>query len=315
MLRIESTDHDRCCGCTACVSVCGTHALQMEPDAYGFSYPRIDNDLCVGCGRCTRVCPTMAADAQRDLKLRQCMRSVVALASDPTELVTSTSGGMASVLARTFIRQLRGVVYGASAADPYHVRHVRIDCEDQVSQLKGSKYVQSDMEGIIPQIKMDLKDCRNVLFVGTPCQCAGVQLCFPNHGGRLWLVDFVCHGVPSQQMLNDAYKELGVDVGSVAFRRKDAGGNRSMAFSSATRRAACATRACMATTATSPLSSRASTTAKAATTAVSPITGVRATLHWATIGTPTASTPIFLAADSVCRRCMPTANTEKHSSI
>ena len=224
MLRIESTDHDRCCGCTACVSVCGTHALQMEPDAYGFSYPRIDNDLCVGCGRCTRVCPTMAADAQRDLKLRQCMRSVVALASDPTELVTSTSGGMASVLARTFIRQLRGVVYGASAADPYHVRHVRIDREDQVSQLKGSKYVQSDMEGIIPQIKMDLKDCRNVLFVGTPCQCAGVQLCFPNHGGRLWLVDFVCHGVPSQQMLNDAYKELGVDVGSVAFRRKDAGG-------------------------------------------------------------------------------------------
>ena len=102
MQRIEYTDHDRCCGCTACVSVCGTHALQMEPDAYGFSYPRIDNDLCVGCGRCTRVCPTMAEDAQRDLKLRQCMHSVVALASDPTELVTSTSGGMASVLARTF---------------------------------------------------------------------------------------------------------------------------------------------------------------------------------------------------------------------
>ncbi len=47
---------DECCGCGACVSVCPKDAISMQPNRYGFAYPRIDESLCIGCRMCLQVC-------------------------------------------------------------------------------------------------------------------------------------------------------------------------------------------------------------------------------------------------------------------
>lgn len=47
---------ENCCGCSACYSVCPTHAIQMEPDEEGFLYPVVDLKICIGCQKCISVC-------------------------------------------------------------------------------------------------------------------------------------------------------------------------------------------------------------------------------------------------------------------
>ena len=39
--RLADTE-DRCCGCTACASICPVQAIHMEPEEKGFLIPRID---------------------------------------------------------------------------------------------------------------------------------------------------------------------------------------------------------------------------------------------------------------------------------
>lgn len=48
---------EKCCGCTACYSVCPVEAINMKYDKEGFAYPKIDKDKCIGCLKCMGVCP------------------------------------------------------------------------------------------------------------------------------------------------------------------------------------------------------------------------------------------------------------------
>lgn len=48
---------EKCCGCSACYSICPQNAISMEIDEEGFLYPVIDKSLCVKCKKCLNVCP------------------------------------------------------------------------------------------------------------------------------------------------------------------------------------------------------------------------------------------------------------------
>jgi ferredoxin len=50
-------NRSECSGCTACMAVCPTESITMEPDEEGFEYPIVDAATCVGCGKCMRICP------------------------------------------------------------------------------------------------------------------------------------------------------------------------------------------------------------------------------------------------------------------
>ena len=47
---IEIQNKINCCGCYACKSICGKHAITMRKDEEGFEYPIVDTNLCVECG-------------------------------------------------------------------------------------------------------------------------------------------------------------------------------------------------------------------------------------------------------------------------
>jgi len=189
-----------CTGCTACSSICPHSAITFREDERGFLYPVINEILCVDCGLCHKVCPNNTK-VSRSIK----QEAYIAVAKSLEEQRTSTSGGLASVLARHVIRQ-GGVVYGCSGQECSDVHHVRVQLEEEIDSVKGSKYVQSDLGICFKEIKNDLQKGIQVLFVGTPCQCAGLRSFLMKDYEKLFIVDFVCHGVPSQRILSDAIR-------------------------------------------------------------------------------------------------------------
>lgn len=195
----EICKKQECVGCCACLSACNKNAITMQPDSLGFLYPVIDPNKCIDCGLCAKSCLNNHKSVYNE-PLQTC----IGYASDTNEQISSTSGGIASVLMRNVLVN-GGVVYGCSGENARDVRHVRIEAPNDIDRLKGSKYVQSYMGLSYKKVVEDLKAQRIVLFIGTPCQVAGLKAYLNDKTyGNLYTIDFVCHGVPSQQILNDA---------------------------------------------------------------------------------------------------------------
>ena len=186
-----------CIGCHACLNICGKKAISMKPDSLGFEYPVIDASLCVDCGVCAKICPV-----NNPPKAVTPSAVYAAQSTDLKDLMSSTSGGAASVFSQVILKQ-GGIVYGCSGMDASHVQHIRIESVSELYKLKGSKYVQSKIGSVFKQVKADLLLGKKVLFTGTPCQVAGLKNFLRVEYENLITVDLVCHGVPSQQLLLD----------------------------------------------------------------------------------------------------------------
>ncbi|WP_456035582.1 Coenzyme F420 hydrogenase/dehydrogenase, beta subunit C-terminal domain [Senegalimassilia anaerobia] len=152
-----------------------------------------------------------------------CKTCLAAIDSDGDELMLSSSGGAFSILARRML-DLGGVVYGHAFDDGLHVGCVRAENLDEVSAMRGSKYVQSDMGDAIASVGRDLGAGREVLFSGTPCQVDGLLAFLGGPRDGLLTVDIVCHGVPSQVFFADCMGEEFTDrLLSLRFRDKREG--------------------------------------------------------------------------------------------
>ncbi len=209
---------NKCTGCEACSNVCAHTAITMQPDSSGYKYPAIDDSRCIDCGLCQKSCPSLT------LHLRHYpIQNLAVTTKDEEDILSCASGGAATLLSRSIINQ-GGVVYGCDGNDIRNVHHIRISSLDKVELLKGSKYVQSVINNVYQQVREDLRADIKVLFIGTPCQVAGLYgfLRYKTYD-NLFTADLVCHGVPSQQMLNDnidLYTEVKGDECKVRFRDK-----------------------------------------------------------------------------------------------
>ena len=189
---IHITDKKNCCGCSACVQRCPKQCIRLEEDTEGFLYPQVDEETCIKCGLCEKVCPILnQADKLSVLE-------VLAVKNpDDEERMNSSSGGVFLPLAREVINQ-GGVVFGAVYDESWEVHHVYAEKIEDVYPMMGSKYLQSKIGNSFKDAERFLKQGREVLFVGSPCQIAGLRTYlrskqYPN----LLAVDFLCHGVPS----------------------------------------------------------------------------------------------------------------------
>ena len=108
----------------------------------------------------------------------------------------STSGGTFSEIARSFIRT-GGCVCAAGYDEQGKVVHKLINTISEIDELCESKYVQSDLNNCFADVESCLSSSRKVLFVGTPCQVAGVKAYLRNKDEKLYTIDLVCYGVPS----------------------------------------------------------------------------------------------------------------------
>lgn len=198
---IQIKDKADCCGCTACASICPKDAITMEPDTLGFKYPKVDLDKCIDCGLCEKVC-AFNDNYDKSLNLKE-PEIYAARHKDIHEIETSRSGA-AFIAISDYILENGGIVYGVGYKDHFRVAHKRATTKEERNEFKGSKYVQSDLDGIFRQVKEDLKQGNTVLFSGTPCQTAGLNSYIgKKFRENLVLVDIVCHGVPSPYIWQD----------------------------------------------------------------------------------------------------------------
>jgi coenzyme F420-reducing hydrogenase beta subunit len=133
----------------------------------------------------------------------------IAYLIDEQERRKSTSGGLFFAIA-TYVIQHDGVVYGAAFDDSMRVTHHRASTKQQVTMLRGSKYVQSDIRLVFQQIIDDLKTKKMVLFSGTPCQVSAVKSFCEKKANcdNLFLLEILCYGVPSPMIFQNHLKQI-----------------------------------------------------------------------------------------------------------
>lgn len=182
---------EKCAGCWACYNICPKQCIQMKEGKLLHLYPTINQEKCINCGLCQKVCP-----GNHPLPLTQPLHTYAAWAKDEQEYKTSTSGGIGACLSK-YIIQNNGIVYGCGCLPNAEIKHIRVENEKDLPLLKGSKYVQSSINYIYKSVKTDLSNGKTVLFIGTPCQIAGLKLFLRKDYENLYTVDLICHGVPS----------------------------------------------------------------------------------------------------------------------
>lgn len=202
MINISDLNKKDCCGCTACASICPKNCIEMVTDNEGFKYPVVNDELCNNCGLCEKVCPVINHSID---SFEQPMKSLIVRHRDEEIVRTSSSGGSVTAFAQEIINQ-GGVVFGCAFDDNFDVVHRLAETTAQLSAFKGSKYVQSDLGDTYKNVKAQLENGRKVLFVGTPCQVAGLVSYLKKPFENLFTIDFVCHGVPSP-LVWEKYRE------------------------------------------------------------------------------------------------------------
>ena len=102
------------------------------------------------------------------------MKSYIVKQKDLNSRMLSRSGGIFAAISDQVLAQ-GGVIYGAGMDEKFNVVHKRATNERERDELRGSKYVQSDMNNAYQLACEDLKAGRLVLFTGTPCQVDGIK--------------------------------------------------------------------------------------------------------------------------------------------
>lgn len=189
---------ETCSGCGACALVCKKGAIIMHPDEEGFLYPVRDTETCINCGLCDKRCP-IVSDVSNPTD--SCQHCYVATTSNTKYYEESASIGICTMLANNVIKE-DGVAYGCFLDEhDWTVYHKRVIDEKGVEDIRNSKYVQSDTQKTYSEVLCDLKNDKKVLFIGTPCQVAGLKSFLYKDYANLYTVDLFCHGVCSPKML------------------------------------------------------------------------------------------------------------------
>lgn len=99
------------------------------------------------------------------------------------------------------------------------------DTAEQLEPLYKSKYLLCDTDNQFKNIKNKLDQGYEVLYCSTPCQCSALKLYLGKDYDKLFIIDFVCHGVGSQNLFDESIKYLEekekITISNFVFRSKN----------------------------------------------------------------------------------------------
>lgn len=198
MNRVDSI-LSNCSGCECCLNVCPKGAIFFDFDKEGFLYPIIDNQKCINCGLCFNNCPQNKVYKPKTQHFYGF--------SKWGDSVSCASGGISSYLSQRFIEK-GGYVCGCIFDDSFLTKHILSNKFEDLEKMKSSKYLQSRLGDCYPLIKNKLDLNVPVLFIGTPCQVAGLKSFLKKDYNHFYTIDLICHGIPSPLLFQNYKKWL-----------------------------------------------------------------------------------------------------------
>lgn len=182
---------DKCTGCYACVNACHFKCISMQEDKYGELHPVVDETRCTHCNLCMKSCPNNV-----DLDFNSPLSCYASWITDTQKRKICASGGIGTVLSEFAIKQKGGVVFGSRYDEQFTPIITYTEALEELEYFKGSRYVQSVVgNDTLIEVRDFLKSGRFVLFIGTPCQIAGLKSFLRKDYDNLVTVDLICHGV------------------------------------------------------------------------------------------------------------------------
>lgn len=139
----EIVEKNKCTGCTACMNICPKQAISMVEDKEGFKHPVIDQEKCINCGLCKKTCPVL--NTSKNDSLNKCY---VAYNKDKESTLNKASSGNIFELIAKCVLNANGIVIWAAFDKDNKLNHIAIDNIKDLDKLKGSKYLQSNLDNI-----------------------------------------------------------------------------------------------------------------------------------------------------------------------
>lgn len=218
---MEICNKNKCTGCYACVNVCPHDCIKMQEDEYGKLIPHINEDLCVKCNLCLRTCPNNV-----DLEYNNPQICYASWIKDRDKRRICASGGIGTIMSEYVINN-NGIVFGSCYNEKMIPVMTYAQTLDELEKFKGSRYVQSIVgDNTLKQVKYFIKTGCLVLFIGTPCQIAGLKTYLRKDYENLITVDLICHGVSPTKYLQEEVSYLSqkyklLDITDIRFRGND----------------------------------------------------------------------------------------------
>jgi coenzyme F420-reducing hydrogenase beta subunit len=215
-----------CTGCFGCQDSCPTGAIKLALNAEGFYRPTTNRIACKSCLACCQHCPVIKRRSNEIQSGGVGPIAYAAWATSEAERLSSSSGGVFPILAKAVITS-GGVVAGCIWGEEGAAKHILAYTFDEVEKMRGSKYVQSNVNNVYGEIDKHLRTSDTpVLFSGTPCQVAAMaEEIKPIDRKRVLLVELFCHGVTSLRAFHNYLEEQfqGESISSFTFRDKTNG--------------------------------------------------------------------------------------------
>lgn len=179
-----------CTGCAACKDICPKQCISMVTDNLDALHPKINQKECINCGLCHKTCPN-----NNIFQFYEPQNVYAAWSTDKSIRETSASGGIAFELYRYWLQQ-GGLAVGVIYERDKGCHYILIENENDLHGIQNSKYTFSDTSGIYKEIKQRLQIGLSILFIGVPCQVAGLYGYLGKDYPNLTTVDIICHGMP-----------------------------------------------------------------------------------------------------------------------
>lgn len=203
-----------CTGCGACEVLCPAKAIKMRENSLGELVSEIDVSLCIGCDLCTQNCPQNTI--QEFVYPSKCF---VAWSKNERDWIYSASGGVGISFFRCVVQE-GGIAFGCDYNENIELTHFKIKNENDLFRSQSSKYSQSKAYLVYNEIRDFLFENKQVIFIGTPCQIAGLKGFLKRDYEQLITVDLICHGTPPNRYLREHVLKISKseNVSKVRFR-------------------------------------------------------------------------------------------------
>ena len=220
----------KCIQCHICETVCPHKCITFSYNEKGFIVPKINNE-CIQCGACLSSCPSFEKNVNKH-SYEKPIKVFYGFNNNIDERSKSSSGGIFYLLAKK-AKEMDFDVISTTYSDNLRKCFYSNSSDSPIEKMRQSKYCESDFSGVIQIIKNNLIKNKKTLVCGTPCHINSIRHLFKNDE-NLFLVDFVCHGVPSTKLFNDSLnyyeKKMGGTITQIDFRYKSSAYSTSLAL-------------------------------------------------------------------------------------